>query len=148
MKSTHGAGSLLYLALPCNWLGLNHVDNSQSAPPPLPVRVPSSPPPPPPPVGGIYTVVRSKADVTTAELGDEYVMIGPYNESTVRLEVEVAEPESPITREVIDQMRTNGVKVGGTRKARWVGQEGKVGGARKARWVGPARQGGWSQKVD
>ena len=109
MKSTRGSGSLLYLALPCNWLGLNHVDNNQSVPPP------------PPPVGGIYTVVRSKADVTTAELGDEYVMIGPYNESTVRLEVEVAEPDSPITREVIDQMRGNGIKVGGTRKTRWVG---------------------------
>ena len=105
----------------CNWLGLNHFEKSKR------------PPPPPPPVGGIYTVVRSKADVTTAELGDEYVMIGPYNESTVRLEVEVAEPESPITREVIDQMRTNGIKVGGTRKTRW---------------VGPGRQGGWGQEVD
>ena len=61
-------------------------------------------------------MVRSKADVTTAELGDEYVMMGPYNESTVRLEVEVAEPESPIIREVVDQMRSNGIKVGGTKR--------------------------------
>ena len=72
-----------------------------------------APPPPLMPVGGIYTVVRSKADVTTAELGDEYVMIGPYDEPTVQLEVEVAEPDSPIIREVAHQMRSNGIKVGG-----------------------------------
>lgn len=65
-------------------------------------------------------MVRSKADVTTAELGDEYVMVGPYNEPSVRLEVEVGEPDSPITREVVDQMRSNGVKVGGARKGGWV----------------------------
>ena len=61
-------------------------------------------------------MVRSKADVTTAELGDEYVMIGPYDEPTVQLEVEVAEPDSPIIREVADQMRSNGIKVGGIKE--------------------------------
>ena len=58
-------------------------------------------------------MVRSKADVTTAELGDKYVMIGPYDETTVQLEVEVAESDSPIIREVAHQMRSNGIKVGG-----------------------------------
>ena len=58
-------------------------------------------------------MIRSKADVTTAELGDKYVMIGPYDGPTVQLEVEVAEPDSPIIREVADQMRSNGIKVGG-----------------------------------
>ena len=58
-------------------------------------------------------MVRSKADVTTAELGDKYVMIGPYDEPTVQLEVEVAEPDSSIIREVAHQMRSNGIKVGG-----------------------------------
>ena len=61
-------------------------------------------------------MVRSKADVTIAELGDEYVMIGPYDEPTVQLEVEVAEPDSPIIREVADQMRSNGIKVGGIKE--------------------------------
>ena len=56
-------------------------------------------------------MVRSKADVTTAELGDEYVMMGPYNESTVRLEVEVGEPDNPIIQEVVGQMRSHGIKV-------------------------------------
>ena len=56
-------------------------------------------------------MVRSKADVTTAELGDEYVMMGPYNESTVRLEVEVGEPDNPIIQEVVGQMRSHNVKV-------------------------------------
>lgn len=62
-------------------------------------------------VGGIYTVLRSKAGVTTAELGDQYCMIGPYNESTVRLEVEVMEPELSVMKETIEVLRNDGVKV-------------------------------------
>ena len=111
---------------------MNHIECVSSPSPPLPS--PPLPFPSLPSVGGIYTVVRSKADVTTAELGDDYVMIGPYNDSTVRLEVEVAEPDSSITREVVDQMRINGIKVGGARR-------GCVGGARKG-GVGGARRGG------
>lgn len=30
-------------------------------------------------VGGIYTVIRTKAGVTVDELGDDYFLIGPYN---------------------------------------------------------------------
>ena len=30
-------------------------------------------------VGGIYTVIRTKAGVTVEELGDDYILIGPYN---------------------------------------------------------------------
>ena len=56
-------------------------------------------------------MVRSKAAVTTAELGDDYIMMGPYHEPTVKLEVEVCEPDHPIIREVMDQMRSNGIKV-------------------------------------
>ena len=62
-------------------------------------------------VGGIYTVIRSKAAVTTAELGDQYCMIGPYNESCVRLEVEVGEPDHSIMKECIEAMKSEGVKV-------------------------------------
>ena len=55
-------------------------------------------------------MVRSKAAVTTAELGDDYIMMGPYHEPTVKLEVEVCEPDHPIIREAMDQMRSNGIK--------------------------------------
>uniref|UniRef100_A0A1X7UI12 Glycogen [starch] synthase n=2 Tax=Amphimedon queenslandica TaxID=400682 RepID=A0A1X7UI12_AMPQE len=62
-------------------------------------------------VGGIHTVIRSKAPVTTAELGDQYCMIGPYHEPTVKLEVEVMEPELSVTKEVVESMKKEGVKV-------------------------------------
>lgn len=62
-------------------------------------------------VGGIYTVIRSKAAVTTSELGDQYCMIGPYNESCVRLEVEVVEPDLSVMKESIEALRKDGVKV-------------------------------------
>ncbi len=58
-------------------------------------------------VGGIYTVLRSKAGATTAELGDLYCMLGPYNE----LEVEVMEPEFSVLKETVEAMRKEGVKV-------------------------------------
>ncbi|VBB28731.1 unnamed protein product [Acanthocheilonema viteae] len=38
-------------------------------------------------VGGIYTVLRTKAPITTEELGDQYCMLGPYKEERVKLEV-------------------------------------------------------------
>lgn len=62
-------------------------------------------------VGGIYTVIRTKAAVTVDELGDQYCLIGPYNESCVRTEVEEAQPlEGPMSR-TIKQMKDNGIKV-------------------------------------
>ena len=56
-------------------------------------------------------MIRSKAGVTTAELGDQYCLIGPYNESCVRLEVEVMEPEHPVMKETVELLRKEGVKV-------------------------------------
>ena len=56
-------------------------------------------------------MLRSKAGVTTAELGDQYCMLGPYNEDTVKLEVEVLEPEFSIMKESIEALRKEGVKV-------------------------------------
>lgn len=47
-----------------------------------------------------------------AELGDQYCMIGPYNESCVRLEVEVMEPDLSVMKESIEVLRNEGVKVG------------------------------------
>ena len=39
-------------------------------------------------VGGIYTVIRSKTGVSVSELGDQYVLLGPYFEMKARTEVE------------------------------------------------------------
>ena len=36
-------------------------------------------------VGGIYSVIKSKAPVTTAEYGDRYTLIGPLNRASVSL---------------------------------------------------------------
>eukprot|EP00112_Aurelia_sp_Birch-Aquarium-sp1_P018819 Seg455.5 transcript_id=Seg455.5/GoldUCD/mRNA.D3Y31 product=Glycogen protein_id=Seg455.5/GoldUCD/D3Y31 len=62
-------------------------------------------------VGGIYTVIRSKAAVTVDEIGNNYCLFGPYNESSVQTEVEVMQPESPIMNDVIQSMRDKGMKV-------------------------------------
>ncbi len=56
-------------------------------------------------------MLRSKAGVTTAELGDQYCMLGPYNEDCVKLEVEILEPEFPIMKETIEALRKEGIKV-------------------------------------
>ena len=45
-------------------------------------------------VGGIYTVLRSKAGVTTEELGDDYFMLGPYNHEQCQAEVSHTAPLS------------------------------------------------------
>lgn len=42
-------------------------------------------------VGGIYTVIRSKTGVSVNELGDQYVLLGPYKEFHARQEVEEEE---------------------------------------------------------
>lgn len=62
-------------------------------------------------VGGIYTVIKSKAPVSTEELGEQYTLIGPYNESCVRTEVELLEPHHHVMRQVLDEMRSHGIKV-------------------------------------
>eukprot|EP00123_Amoebidium_parasiticum_P017693 comp23949_c0_seq2/m.42368 comp23949_c0_seq2/g.42368 ORF comp23949_c0_seq2/g.42368 comp23949_c0_seq2/m.42368 type:complete len:680 (-) comp23949_c0_seq2:335-2374(-) len=62
-------------------------------------------------VGGIYTVIRSKAPVTCEELGDNYYAIGPVNESAIRTEVEQAELSNPIVKAAIDELRAAGVRI-------------------------------------
>ncbi|KAJ8953719.1 hypothetical protein NQ314_007329 [Rhamnusium bicolor] len=62
-------------------------------------------------VGGIYTVIRSKAYVSTEELGDQYCLIGPYKEYCARTEVE----EGPLGCEALNRaaevLRQKGFKV-------------------------------------
>jgi len=45
------------------------------------------------------------------ELGDQYCLIGPYNESCVRTEVETSEPINEAMIKAIKELRNNGVKV-------------------------------------
>lgn len=43
-------------------------------------------------VGGIYTVIKTKAPVTVAEYGGRYTLIGPLSYKTAPMEVENVEP--------------------------------------------------------
>ncbi|XP_022647494.1 glycogen [starch] synthase, muscle-like isoform X1 [Varroa destructor] len=43
-------------------------------------------------VGGIYTVIKTKAEASTMELGDQYCLIGPLKQNAVKTEVEITEP--------------------------------------------------------
>ncbi|MGD8452750.1 MAG: glycosyltransferase [Phycisphaerae bacterium] len=45
-------------------------------------------------VGGIYTVLRSKAPATVRRWGDAYCLIGPYRESSARIELEPQQPDA------------------------------------------------------
>ncbi|SPC61101.1 probable glycogen synthase [Ustilago sp. UG-2017b] len=61
-------------------------------------------------VGGIYTVIKTKAPVTHQEYGDRYTLIGPLSYKTAPMEVEALEPEHPLLKETLDSMRDAGVK--------------------------------------
>lgn len=62
-------------------------------------------------VGGIYTVIRTKAGVTSQEWRDNYTLLGPHFDNHVRTEVDIIEPEFGAFKETIDQMRSHGIKV-------------------------------------
>ncbi|PRD28487.1 UNVERIFIED_CONTAM: GlyS [Trichonephila clavipes] len=62
-------------------------------------------------VGGIYTVIRSKAGVSVEELGDQYCLLGPFNDALVKTEVEVMEPPEAFYRNAIQSMKDSGIKV-------------------------------------
>jgi len=66
-------------------------------------------------VGGIYTVIRSKAYVSTEEMGDQFCLIGPYKEQSARTEVEEADfpPHSPL-HQAVQVLRDQGYKVSPT----------------------------------
>ncbi|XP_042224687.1 glycogen [starch] synthase-like [Homarus americanus] len=63
-------------------------------------------------VGGIYQVIRSKCGASVEELGEQYVLLGPYKEASVRTEVELAEfsADSPLTV-TINRLRTEGWRI-------------------------------------
>jgi glycogen(starch) synthase len=63
-------------------------------------------------VGGIYTVIRSKASSSVEELGDHYILIGPYKEFCAKQEVETFElPEGSPLYTAVQKLRDSGFKV-------------------------------------
>ena len=62
-------------------------------------------------VGGIYSVLKSKAPVTTAEYGERYTLIGPLNKASAAVEVEELTPSSPAMRDTISSMQERGVEI-------------------------------------
>ncbi|KAJ8327116.1 hypothetical protein BDV3_000243 [Batrachochytrium dendrobatidis] len=68
-------------------------------------------------VGGIYTVIKSKAPVTCNEYDDRYCLIGPLSYKTAPLEVEETKPSSAAMRSAIDSLQSAGIK---TLFGRWL----------------------------
>ncbi|CAB4487868.1 family 3 glycosyltransferase [Rhizophagus irregularis] len=61
-------------------------------------------------VGGIYTVIKTKAPVTAHEFGDRYTLIGPLAYKTAAAEVEAEKVTNPHMKEILDEMTSQGVK--------------------------------------
>jgi glycogen(starch) synthase len=68
-------------------------------------------------VGGIYSVLKSKAQVTTAEYGSMYTLLGPLNRASAAVEVEEIEPRDPAMIATIRSMNERGIK---TLYGRWL----------------------------
>lgn len=63
-------------------------------------------------VGGIYTVIRSKAYVSVEENGDQYCLLGPYKEASAKQEVEETDfPADGPLHQAVQKMRDQGFKV-------------------------------------
>ncbi|KAI9682434.1 MAG: glycogen synthase isoform 1 [Trizodia sp. TS-e1964] len=62
-------------------------------------------------VGGIYSVIKSKAPVTTAEYGDRYTLIGPLNRESAAVEVEALTPTNHALAETIASMEARGIQI-------------------------------------
>jgi len=61
-------------------------------------------------VGGIYTVLRSKAPAMVERYGDAYCLIGPYREASARVELE-SQPPPDVLREPLELLAARGVSL-------------------------------------
>lgn len=59
-------------------------------------------------LGGIYTVLRSKAEDMLEKWGDRYFLIGPYNPATAAIEFE-EKPTEGFIRQALDRLRDAGM---------------------------------------
>lgn len=62
-------------------------------------------------MGGIYTVIQTKARTTADEWGDNYFLIGPYFEQNMKTQVEKCEPANDAVRRAVDIMNQHGCQV-------------------------------------
>lgn len=62
-------------------------------------------------VGGIYTVIQTKAKITVDEWGENYFMMGPYYEHNFKTQVEKCEPPNQAIRAAMDSLINNGCQV-------------------------------------
>jgi glycogen(starch) synthase len=67
-------------------------------------------------LGGIYTVLRSKAPAMLERWGERYCLIGPYNPQTAALEFE-EQPTEGVIRKTLDRLRAMGI---GCHYGRWL----------------------------
>uniref|UniRef100_A0A8C2JFT2 Glycogen [starch] synthase n=1 Tax=Cyprinus carpio TaxID=7962 RepID=A0A8C2JFT2_CYPCA len=63
------------------------------------------------PVGGIYTVIQTKAKITVDEWGENYIMMGPYYEHNFKTQVEKCEPPNQAIKAAMDSLINNGSQV-------------------------------------
>lgn len=57
-------------------------------------------------------MIRSKAYVSTEEMGDQYILMGPYKEASARTEVEEIDfPSNSPLNKAVQIMRDQGFKV-------------------------------------
>ncbi|KAG6009962.1 glycogen synthase isoform 1 [Claviceps maximensis] len=68
-------------------------------------------------VGGIYSVIKSKAPVSTAEYGDRYTLIGILHHASAAVEVEEMEPTNPAITITMQAMKERGI---GMLYGRWL----------------------------
>ncbi|ORY05544.1 glycogen synthase [Basidiobolus meristosporus CBS 931.73] len=61
-------------------------------------------------VGGIYTVIKTKAPVTVKEYGDRFTLIGPLNWKTAPMEVESLEPSTQEMKDTLKCLEDAGIK--------------------------------------
>ncbi|XP_073694889.1 glycogen [starch] synthase, liver [Garra rufa] len=62
-------------------------------------------------VGGIYTVIQTKAKITVDEWGENYIMMGPYYEHNFKTQVEKCEPPNQAIKATMDSLNNNGCQV-------------------------------------
>jgi glycogen(starch) synthase len=61
-------------------------------------------------VGGIYSVIKSKAPVTTREFKSRYCLIGPLNYKSASIEVEELTPTNPHLKDALEAMSGRGIR--------------------------------------
>uniref|UniRef100_A0AAR2LBA0 Glycogen [starch] synthase n=1 Tax=Pygocentrus nattereri TaxID=42514 RepID=A0AAR2LBA0_PYGNA len=62
-------------------------------------------------VGGIYTVIQTKAKVTVDEWGENFFMIGPYYEHNFKTQVEQCDPPNAAIKAALESIKNNGCQV-------------------------------------